>query len=317
MRKLKYQNVRNCTNCRPRLIKKFFSGTIRYGYIVITDMTGEMSMIELIATDIDGTLVKDGSPTLDPAYFEVIAKLVGHGIKFCACSGRQFSSIYRMFEPVADKIYFICENGTVLRTRDRILKEWEIDEDKVDGLIHDLRAVPGSSIVCCTPDVTYTECGEDNDPYKFLKFSYHYEVENVPDLTKLPKKDIVKVTMYHPENAEKAAHDFLRSHWKDDLQVASSGRMWIDCNSKDAGKGEAFALLQEYLDIPKEDTLYFGDNMNDLTAFKEAGTAATVANARKEVKGEASLIEKPYWELGVLDALKRVLQEVSDTEGGD
>lgn len=266
-------------------------------------------MIKLIATDIDGTLVKDGSPKLDPAYFEIIRKLTDRGIKFCACSGRQFSSIYRMFEPVADRIYFICENGTVLRTKDRILKQWEIEENMVDDLVRDLRQVPGSSLVCCKPEMAYTECGEENDPYKFMKYSYHYDVTDVPDILKLPHKDILKITMYHPTNAEEAAADFMKSHWKDDLQVASSGVMWIDCNSKDAGKGEAFALLQEYLGIPKEDTLYFGDNMNDLTAFKEAGVAGTVGNARQEVKNQADFIEHPYWKLGVLDALKRVLND--------
>lgn len=268
-------------------------------------------MIQLIATDIDGTLVKDGSPTLDPAYFDIINKLIDHGIKFCVCSGRSFSSIYRMFEPIADRLYFICENGTILRTKDRVLKQWEIEEERVDDLVQDLRKVPDSGLVCCKPGMAYTDCGEDRDPFLLMRDSYHYEVTNVADITKLPKKDIVKISMYHPENAEKAAADFLKSHWTDELQVAVSGLLWIDCTSKESGKGEAFALLQEYLGIPKKDTLYFGDNMNDLTAFREAGTAATVANARQEVKGQANIIERPYWELGVLDALKRILREVS------
>ena len=49
-------------------------------------------MIKLIATDIDGTLLKDGTLMLDPEYMTVIEKLIAKGIRFVACSGRQFMS---------------------------------------------------------------------------------------------------------------------------------------------------------------------------------------------------------------------------------
>ena len=37
-------------------------------------------MIKLIATDIDGTLVKDGSLLIDPEYMSVIDRLIDKGI---------------------------------------------------------------------------------------------------------------------------------------------------------------------------------------------------------------------------------------------
>ena len=46
-------------------------------------------MIKLIATDIDGTLLKDGTLMIDPEYMTVIEKLTSKGIIFVACSGRQ------------------------------------------------------------------------------------------------------------------------------------------------------------------------------------------------------------------------------------
>ena len=39
-------------------------------------------MIKLIATDIDGTLLKDGTLMLDPEYMTVIEKLIAKGIRF-------------------------------------------------------------------------------------------------------------------------------------------------------------------------------------------------------------------------------------------
>ena len=81
-------------------------------------------MIKLIATDIDGTLVKDGTLIIDPEYMTVISKLIDKGIIFTVCSGRQFSSEQKLFAPIKDKLMYITDGGTVVRTPDRILKTY-------------------------------------------------------------------------------------------------------------------------------------------------------------------------------------------------
>ena len=47
-------------------------------------------MIKLIATDIDGTLVADGTLDLNPEYYDVIKELKRRGTIVLAASGRQF-----------------------------------------------------------------------------------------------------------------------------------------------------------------------------------------------------------------------------------
>ena len=54
-------------------------------------------MIKLIVSDIDGTLVKDGTLDINPEYMDVIRKLTEKGIHFVACSGRQYSSEKQLF----------------------------------------------------------------------------------------------------------------------------------------------------------------------------------------------------------------------------
>ena len=78
-------------------------------------------MIKLIATDIDGTLLKDGTLMLDPEYMTVIEKLIAKGIRFVACSGRQFISERKLFAPIRDKLLYITDGGTVVRTPKEIL----------------------------------------------------------------------------------------------------------------------------------------------------------------------------------------------------
>lgn len=73
-------------------------------------------MIKLIATDVDGTLVKDGTMQIDPEYMTVIKELVQKGIIFAVCSGRQFISERKLFAPIKDQLLYITDGGTVVRT---------------------------------------------------------------------------------------------------------------------------------------------------------------------------------------------------------
>ncbi len=63
-------------------------------------------MIKLIASDIDGTLVKDGCHDINPELYDVILKLREKGIQFAAASGRQWVSIESIFDPIKEKISY-------------------------------------------------------------------------------------------------------------------------------------------------------------------------------------------------------------------
>ena len=75
-------------------------------------------MIKLIATDIDGTLVADGTLDLNPEYYDVIKELKRRGTIVLAASGRQRASIEKVFTPVLGDISFISENGTCIHSKD-------------------------------------------------------------------------------------------------------------------------------------------------------------------------------------------------------
>ena len=57
-------------------------------------------MIRLIATDIDGTLVEDGTTVINTEIYDIILKLREKGIQFAVASGRNWNSIENLFKPV-------------------------------------------------------------------------------------------------------------------------------------------------------------------------------------------------------------------------
>ncbi len=71
-------------------------------------------MIKFIATDIDGTLLQNGERTVSQRFFSEARRLQEKGIVICAASGRQYYNVQRLLAPLADSMYFLCENGTLV-----------------------------------------------------------------------------------------------------------------------------------------------------------------------------------------------------------
>ena len=71
-------------------------------------------MIKLIVSDVDDTLVPEGSIDLNPEYFEVIRQLQAKGVIFVGASGRPIEGVRIAFAPIKDEIYYIGDNGTYI-----------------------------------------------------------------------------------------------------------------------------------------------------------------------------------------------------------
>ena len=98
-------------------------------------------MIKLIISDIDGTLVPDGTDKINHEIFSVIQTLYKRGIRFAAASGRQFISIKKLFEPIADIIFYIPDGGSVVRTLDETIFEETIPQDIAKEVARDVLPV--------------------------------------------------------------------------------------------------------------------------------------------------------------------------------
>lgn len=114
-------------------------------------------MIRLLASDIDGTLMRDGEYSIPPALFPLIRELRARGIYFAACSGRQYSNIRHLFAPVADDIGYICENGSLVIWQDEILSKETIDRAIGQTLLRKILAQPDSEALLSGVHTCYVQ----------------------------------------------------------------------------------------------------------------------------------------------------------------
>ena len=72
-------------------------------------------------------------------------------------------------------------------------------------------------------------------------------------------------------------------------------------------KGQAVKRLQESLEIRPEETMAFGDQLNDIEMLQQAYYSFAVANAREEVRKLARFQADSNKNDGVLKVLKQLL----------
>lgn len=261
-------------------------------------------MIKLIATDIDGTLLRDGEHHLNPEYFDMILKLRRKGIQFAAASGRQWASIEAVFEPIKEKVFYLSDNGAYVGCHGRNLFLNPIEREIALELIGRLRQIPGLEIIVGGPDVVYTET-KNQDFLTLITDGYRFRIKQVEDLTEVSDY-IIKVSAYRKSGVQADAEE-LAAEFGDRLKMVVAGEWWLDTMAPGVCKGQAIRTLQDNLDIKPEETMAFGDQMNDIEMLERAYYSFAVGNARQEVKRAARFQADTNERDGVLKVLKQLL----------
>lgn len=262
-------------------------------------------MIKLIVSDIDGTLVKDGENRINPEIFDVIMQLKKKkGIHFAAASGRQAASIEYTFAPIRKEIFYVAENGSYLGCYGRNLFLYPVERTLADQLAEDIRRDPELEVMLGGAKGAYLET--DNQEFiDWMINGYHFHIIRVDDVTKVDD-EIIKVSAYKKEGIQKAVK-YLFDRYSDRMKMTISGDMWMDCMAQGVNKGEAVKTLQESLGIAPEETMVFGDQLNDIEMLNRAYYSFAVGNAREEVKKAARFQADCNVNDGVLKILKLFL----------
>ncbi len=70
-------------------------------------------MIKIIASDIDGTLLKHGEKRFSPALEEAVLKTLSKGVTVALITGRSYPLARAVCPTLSDKLYFYCCGGAV------------------------------------------------------------------------------------------------------------------------------------------------------------------------------------------------------------
>lgn len=262
--------------------------------------------IRLIACDMDGTLLDDDDAIHDE-FWPLIETLYARGIIFCPASGRQYSSLLNRFEPIADDLIFIAENGTYVIQKGVELCSDPLSLDDARTMIkvaRDLKtANPGVNVVLCGKRSAYVESTDQAFNDEVAK--YYLQLEIVDDLLTI-KDDILKVAVFAFQSSERITYPAYE-RFGDTHQVVVSGQHWLDVMVKNANKGSGIRHIQEKLGITRDQTMVFGDFLNDMEMMDEATYSFAMANAHPLLKERARYLSPGNADNGVVRTIKAVL----------
>lgn len=263
-------------------------------------------MKKLIATDIDGTLIKESSPNVEDLIPETLHKLIKKGNICVVASGRQYHSIRNVFRIIKDEIVYIAENGALIRYQGKDLYVKAMSRKNVVGIIEDYRKYKDTcEIIVSTPDGSYLET-ENQEFIDLIHYGYHNKFQVVKDIL-AEDITVIKIAIYCKESIRELGKNILIPKWESSVKVCIAGEKWVDFMDAAVDKGHALQYLQKYFGVSKSETIAFGDNANDIGMLQAAGESYVVANAQAEVKKWAKHICPPYWEKGVYQVLKEMI----------
>ena len=239
-------------------------------------------MIRLIASDVVGTLLPDSEKQVDAPVLEQLNRLTRKGIFFCPVSGRQFTSLQRLFKHLPSQMYYICENGAAIFGPGDpavLLDVTVIDRESGLGLSRQILNEPDFELIVSGVNTTYL-CPKHLDLEPYIRYQLGNNTEIVSTPEDIPE-EFLKISAYCREGG-RTAEKRLAPIWKDKFRIAVAGKNWLDFTTTDKGSG--LRKLCAILNIGLDEVMAFGDNDNDLSMLETVGHPYIVENASQVLK---------------------------------
>ena len=241
-------------------------------------------MIKLIVSDLDGTLIPEGSQQIEPGFMEVLSELLDRGYLFYAASGRQYANMYRKFGEYSGRMGFICENGALAMEKGEQKYIEEIPRDKMCEIANDIMSFPETDILLSGVKSCYIK------PHtKWYKNQIINVVKNDSIMFENPDEiddRIIKISMYvydFSQNVNKI-RAFFTEKYGNYADFVNGGNDWIDMIPKGSGKGKALRTILDKKGIAPDEIMVFGDNQNDISMLELTKNSYAMEHAEPDVK---------------------------------
>ncbi|MFI9307764.1 Cof-type HAD-IIB family hydrolase [Streptomyces triculaminicus] len=263
----------------------------------------------LIATDLDGTLLRDDQ-TVSDRTVAALAAAEEAGIEVFFVTGRPA----RWMDVVRDHVHghglAICANGAVvadLHDGGRFIEVRPLAEAAALAIVRALRAAaPGTSFAIERTSGIHYE--PEYPPFRSEPGAPIASAEELLDGADGPGAPIIKLLAFHPDIAPDAFLERARTTAGEHGSFTrSSPTALLEISGPGVSKASTLALWCERRGIASEEVVAFGDMPNDLEMLAWAGTSYAMANAHPEVLAATTYRTAANTEDGVALVIEQIL----------
>ena len=266
-------------------------------------------MVKLIVSDLDGTLLPMHGEGLTLKTKDLIQKLLDKGIHFCAASGRQLYSEYKLFSYIDDyktRLSYISDNGSICIHDGKVLFENYFDPEMAKEIIRKVKEYPYLELAVSGTKGCYIE-SKNKEYVKRLTADSLTNAIVVDDCSQIEDSIIKIAFLYRKKDglSVEAFMEYFREYFYElldgEIRIITSGFRWIDFIPTHINKGTTLSLLLKRLDIKPEECIAFGDQQNDIEMLELVGTSYAMSHGSDLVKEAATHVVDSVDE--VLEAL--------------
>ena len=276
------------------------------------DMGRRQSTIELVAIDMDGTLL-DPAHKLTARVKQAIARARTLGVHIVLTSGRPVPGLAPFLHELGiegdDDYCIACNGGLVQRIGPReTVVEYPLSFDDFvycEQVAREIgvhfQALDAQRMYTPNQDISIYTVADSH--LSRMPLSYR----RVADMD--PGMSFIKLMMIDEPDVLDAAIARLPAALTERFAVLKSAPFFLEVFDQRAGKGPSLQKLAEHLGIDRAKVMAIGDQENDLTMLQYAGTSVAMGNAINAVKAVARFETATNADEGVARAIERfVLQ---------
>lgn len=291
-------------------------------------------MIELIVSDMDGTLLNE-KMKVSETNAKAIKTAMKKGIHFMVATGRGFTEAQPLLEEVGINCSFITLNGAqVYNEEGSVIQNIGIDKQSVheivaaikkrnlycemttsNGIYSDNKAKRIESVASLlfetNPDTTYKMAVVlAAARLEIMNINY---VEDYEQLVHDDSIEVLKIIAFSDDGRKVLGPLTEELEKSGELAITASFVNNIEINNINAQKGIALEAAAKKLNIPLENIMTLGDNFNDVSMLKVAGYSFAMENAEEEVKTYARYITTSNNNDGIAHAITLALTDQLDS----
>lgn len=271
--------------------------------------------IRLIATDLDGTLLRPDK-TISQYTYTILQRIQTAGIVVVLISARPPRVVRKIAQEIGIAGLAICCNGAITYdlNQEMVVQHAPLSPKLALRLIQRLRQeLPGLSFACESP--SQFKC----EPHYLRLCStpkHKQSAFHVTDALAFCNEPLTKLIALHPNYSPEELGRLTAHITGEEASVVHSGAPFIEISAAGVTKAWALAKLCDQLGITAQEVMAFGDMPNDLSMLQWAGHAVAVANAHPQVQHAVNEITYSNAEDGVALVLERHLSQIDAREQG-
>lgn len=271
------------------------------------------SKIRLVLCDLDGTLL-NSQKEISSGNMAAIKEANALGVNVTICSGRVAPMLYFYAKKLSLDVPFISSNGGAISSplTHKALHQKPMPMNEVRTLLE----------LCANLGLDYCALSEDGgffsrDGHCIDRFEQYNRIATKEGFKTMPldffdgghanalqKPSCNKMLIYRSSDLT-PIEDYLKT--RASLTYTFSDDLVMDIFASGIDKGYGLRELARVMGIECEEICAFGDYLNDIPMFREAGLSVAMENACAEAKEEADIVTASNDDDGVALAIREYI----------